>query len=263
MDDIRERLYRHYAQHSRPPESLAGLRSREPHLRALVRRHFPNDHEARILDLGCGYGALVHFARQEGYPHVRGVDGARDQVEAAATLGIEGVEHGDLMDALRRTPAASVDVAIAFDVLEHFDTAELLRFVDEVHRVLRPSGRWLIHVPNGESPFFGRVRYGDLTHRTAFTATSLRQLLEASGFSRVDLFEDLPVPHGVKSFVRAVLWRVIRGALRLYLAVETGNNGRGAIFTQNLLAVAYRAAARENETVANEEALMTRSGEVP
>lgn len=240
MDAIRERLYRYYAVHARPPESLDGLRSRAPYLRRIVARHFPPDREARILDLGCGWGALVHVARDCGYRHVEGIDGAPDLVEAAARLGIGGIVHGDLVEALRKTPNGSKEVVVAFDVLEHFDGDELLDFVDQVHRVLVPGGRWLVHVPNADSPFFGRVRYGDLTHRLAFTASSLHQLLVASGFARVEVFEDTPVAHGFRSAIRAVLWRWIRAALRFALAVETGNPGRGSVFTQNLFAVAYR-----------------------
>lgn len=137
-------------------------------------------------------------------------------------------------------PDASRDAVVSFDVVEHFRKDELLSFVDEVRRVLRPGGRWIIHTVNGESPFFGRIRYGDFTHEMAFTRESMSQLLLSSGFERVQCFEDTPVPHGVKSSVRWLLWKGIRGGLRLWLAVETGDSGRSAIFTQNLLAVATK-----------------------
>ena len=111
--------------------------------------------------------------------------------------------------------------------------------VDEVCRVLRPGGRWIIHTPNAESPFGMRVRYGDLTHELAFTRTSLAQLL-SSGFSQVSCYEDQPVPHGLKSAVRWALWKVFRTLLRLYVAAETGDSGRDAVFSQNLLCVAFK-----------------------
>lgn len=106
--------------------------------------------------------------------------------------------------------------------------------------MLRPGGRWIIHVPNGESPFFGSIRYGDLTHELAFTRTSLAQLLLASGFAEVRCFEDQPVVHGAKSALRWLLWRGFRGVLRLYIAAETGDARGGHIFSQNLLAVARK-----------------------
>jgi SAM-dependent methyltransferase len=137
-------------------------------------------------------------------------------------------------------PDASLDVVVAFDVIEHFMRDELLGFVDEVRRVLRPGGRWIIHTPNAESPFGGRMRYGDLTHELAFTRHSIGQLLLSSGFSSVRCFEDTPVPHGVKSAARWVLWKLFRGVLRLYMAAETGDGDASHIFTQNFLVVAER-----------------------
>ena len=108
--------------------------------------------------------------------------------------------------------------------------------------MLKPGGRWVIHVPNGESPFGNRVRFGDYTHEQAFTRTSLGQLLVASGFASVEAYEDRPIPHGFISTVRATLWQFIRAALLFYIAVETGSLDRRAVFSQNLLAVALNSA---------------------
>ena len=242
-DTYRTRIYTHYVQareQALAPETLAGLGPRSHALRKLIQLHFPADRSAAVLDLGCGHGALLHFAREAGYTNLRGVDGSPEQVAAARRLGIEGVEEGDLRDALAAQPDVSLDVVIAFDVIEHFTRDELLPFVDEVRRVLKPGGRWIIHVPNGESPFGGRMRYWDLTHELAFTRTSLAQLLLASGFAEVRCFEDQPVVHGTKSAARWLLWKGFRGLLRLYIAAETGDAGGGHIFSQNLLAVARK-----------------------
>lgn len=242
-ETYRTRVYSHYVQareRALAPETLSGLAPRSHALRRLIRHHFPADRSAAVLDLGCGHGALLHFARQAGYNKLRGVDGSPQQVAAARSLGIEGVEEGDLRDALADQADTSLDVVVALDVLEHFSRDELLPFVDEVRRVLRPDGRWIIHVPNGESPFFGSIRYGDLTHELAFTRASLAQLLLASGFAEVRCFEDQPVIHGVRSALRWLLWQSFRGLLRVYIAVETGDAGGGHIFSQNLLAVAQK-----------------------
>lgn len=222
------------------PDSIDGLAPRAPYLRRLIHRHFPADRQAAIIDLGCGHGAIIHFARLAGYANVRGVDGSAEQVAAAKGLGIQGIEEGDLLQTLAGLQNATQDCIVTFDVIEHFTRDELIGLVDEVRRVLKPGGRWIIHVPNGESPFSGRMRFGDLTHELAFTRTSIAQLLYSSGFSDVGCFEDEPIPHGLKSGVRWLLWKGIRGMLRLYLAAETGDTARDAIFSQNLLAVAVK-----------------------
>lgn len=246
MDDTlastRDRIYAHYLRvgATAAPRTIADLASRAAHLNRVIRHHFPPDRNARIVDLGCGHGALIHFAHKAGYRDVTGIDRASDQVAAAKALGIDGVGEGDLMDNLRASPDDSLDAIIAFDVIEHFTKDELIAFVDEIRRALKPGGRWIIHAPNGASPWFGRIRYGDFTHEQAFTRESLGQLLLASGFSKVACFEDAPFPHGAKSAARWLIWKLIRAGLRLYLAAETGDLGRGAIFTQNLFAVAVK-----------------------
>ncbi len=243
MNDLRTRIYRHYV-HARgeslAPATVAGFAPRAATLRRLIRKHLPADRTTSILDLGCGHGALIYFLSQAGYRNVVGVDVSPEQVAEASKLGIEGIREGDLLETLQNLPNHSQDVVIAFDVIEHFTKDELLPFVDEVLRVLKPGGRWLIHAPNGESPFVGAIRYGDMTHEQSFTRVSLAQLLLSSGFSRLECHESGPVPVGMKSTVRWMLWHGIRLLLRVWAAAETGDLGRDVIYTRNLLAVVYK-----------------------
>jgi 2-polyprenyl-3-methyl-5-hydroxy-6-metoxy-1,4-benzoquinol methylase len=243
VNNYRSRIYGAYISASRQslvPDKLDCLKPRRHYLQKLIRQHFPQHRDAAVLDLGCGRGALIHFARQAGYRNIRGVDVSPEQVAAAKQLCIEGVAQGDVMETLAKDPSEALDCLIAFDLIEHFNRNELIPLIDAVNRVLRPGGRWIIHTPNAESPFGMRSRYWDLTHELAFTRSSLSQLLLSSGFYRVDYYEDQPVPHGVKSAIRYILWKAIRSFLRFYLAVETGETGRDAIFSQNFLAVALK-----------------------
>jgi SAM-dependent methyltransferase len=239
----RDRIYRHYVnsrERALAPVTVKGLNPRAPYLTRLIRNHFPGDRDIPILDLGCGHGALIHFARRAGYTNIRGVDVSPEQVAAAQRLGIEGVEEGDLLAVLAAQGDASIGLVVTFDVIEHFRRAELTGFVDQVRRVLKNNGRWIIHTTNAESPFYGRIRYGDLTHELAFTRISISQLLLSSGFSQVQCFEDVPIAHGLVSVVRWGLWQAIRSSLRIYIAVETGDMCGNAIFSQNFLAVAVK-----------------------
>lgn len=244
-DSYRQRVYGAYVSgrnEALAPDSLVGLAPRLPYLRKLIALCMPSDLQVTILDIGCGFGALLYALHQAGYINSRGVDGSAEQVQAAVRLGIAGVNQGDLMEVLAATPDASLDVVVAFDVIEHFSKSELIPLVDEVYRVLKPEGRWIIHAPNGESPFGGRVLFGDYTHEQAFTCTSLGQLLRSSGFESVNCFEDRPVQHGLKSAIRALGWRAIRGLLLAWIAIETGRLDRCAVFSQNLLVVSQKGA---------------------
>ena len=240
-NEYRDRIYDHYVQARTVPlvqPGFDGLASRQPYVAAMIRRHFPSDRDAAILDLGCGHGTVLHFAQAAGYTNCRGVDRSAEQVAEAKRLGIAGVSEGDLTETLNATPDASLDIVLTFDVIEHFGRDELLMLVDEIRRVLRPDGRWIAHTVNAESPFFGRIRYGDVTHEQAFTRTSIGQLVLSSGFRTVACYEDTPIVHGVKSALRYMLWKVVRGMLRVYLAAETGSTDRAVVLSQNFLIVA-------------------------
>jgi SAM-dependent methyltransferase len=242
VSKYRDRIYRHYvdaASSEVAPATIAGLAPRAPYLRQMIASHFPEKLDATILEIGCGHGALLHFAQEAGYTDVAGIDGSPQQVEAAKRLGIANVTQGDMMVALESLPPESHDVVIAFDVLEHLDKDEIIDVTDEVVRILKPGGRWLIHVPNGASPFAGAALYNDFTHETSFTVESMTQLMLASGFRAVEFYEDAPVVHGLKSWVRLVLWKLIRQALRFYLTVEMGRANQ-SVLTQNFLTVAVK-----------------------
>lgn len=220
------------------PGNVEGLRSRQPYLRAIIKAHLPANRNIRILDLGCGHGALIRALHETGYADARGVDRSAEQVEAARRLGIDGIQQGELLETLRVLEDQSLEVVIAFDVLEHFSKDELITIVEEIHRVLSEGGRLIIHAPNGESPFGGRILYWDFTHELAFTRESIAQLLMVCGFLRVRCYEDRPVIHGLKSAIRRALWSGIRLCWRFYLAVETGAAEKDCIFSQNFLTVA-------------------------
>jgi len=213
------------------------FRPRAFYLRKVIRKFFPHQRNARILDIGCGHGALLYFLHQAGYENVCGVDTSPEQVDFAERLGIKGVEAGDAMEFLRRQSPGSANVICLFDVLEHLDRQELFDMLGQVRRVLAPGGRCIGHVPNAGGLFGMHIRYGDLTHELAFTSASLRQLFRAFAFSDIQCFEDKPEPHGLKSIVRRILWDLGSIPLRLLSAAETGELGN-SILSRNLIFVA-------------------------
>ncbi len=220
-----------------PDEAPGGLLDM---LRSVIQKHFPPAKDAKILDLGCGAGLLVHCAAQADYTNMAGVDISPQQVEAADRLGIANIRQGDAMGALLALEPESHDVIVCFDILEHMTRDELIALIDGVRAALKPGGRWIIHTANAEAPFYGRVRYGDLTHEQAFTRTSLPQVLLASDFSSVSCFEDPPIPGRLGGTVRWLLWKLVRLPALLWLIAESGSDGKNAILSQNLLAVAKK-----------------------
>lgn len=239
----RSRIYTHYSSARSTelaPESIEGLASRMPYVNQMIKNWFPKNKSSSILEIGCGHGAIIYFANKAGYTNTLGVDGSEEQVNGAKKLGIDNVIHQDLIEHLKSRASSSIDCVIAFDVVEHFTRDELVDLIDLIRNVLKPGGRWIIHAPNAESPFSSRMLFGDFTHEMSFTCTSINQILLSSGFTDICCVEDQPIAHGVKSGIRLFFWKVIRSVLRFYIAVETGDTAKNAIFSQNFLVVATK-----------------------
>ncbi len=239
--NYREKIYRYYSSNridKLAPDSSEGFRSREPYIMKIIREHFPKERDARILEIGCGHGAFQYYITQAGYTGSIGIDGSEEQIHEAYRLGIKNVVHTDLVDYMKTVTNNSVDLLVAFDVIEHFTKQELSDIVEEFYRVLKGTGKIICHTPNGEGPFGNFMRTWDFTHELAFTRQSIAQLFLSSGFKEVKSYEDKPIPHGFKSTVRYILWEYcIRNVYRLLVTIEAGSCDKDAIFSQNFLTV--------------------------
>lgn len=237
MSDWRRRLYDRYVSSEQGGMSSSnGYRSEAPFINHIIARHVPVDRNIRILDLGCGAGGMIYWLKKAGYVNVSGVDASPEMVDAAVKAGIKEVKLGDLQTELKMSVDNSVDVIIVMDVLEHMGREVLFEICDDIFRVLRPGGRIIAHVPNAEGIFGSRIRYGDLTHELAFTSYSIRQILGTIGFGEIKCYEDKPIPHGLKSSIRAFLWQLGTAGFRMLYVAETGTID--CILSQNLLATA-------------------------
>jgi 2-polyprenyl-3-methyl-5-hydroxy-6-metoxy-1,4-benzoquinol methylase len=242
--DYKERLYASYlADHLTPRKggaSAEALRDKALRWERTLRAYLPADRGAAIADLGCGYGSLVWWLQQIGYANAGGMDVSRDQIEHGERLGVANLQHGDVLEFLHGA-AGRYDLLIARDLFEHFTKADTIEALTLCREALRPGGALLLQVPNGESPLAGRIIYGDFTHETAFTQASINQVLRAVGFGSIECYPVRPVVYGLKSWLRAVAWRVIEAAIVTAIVAEMGPVR--PIVTQNLLVVARPAPA--------------------
>ena len=165
-----------------------------------------------------------------------GVDISEEQVAVAHRLGIAEVKCQDVNEFLEGVKAESFDVVFLMDILEHLGKQEIFDLLDKVHNVIKKDGMLVIHVPNGAGIFGMKVRYGDFTHRNAFTQQSMQQILHACNFDNMKCFEDKPVVHGLKSSIRFYLWEILTLFPRLLLLAETGISQH--LLSQNILVTA-------------------------
>lgn len=210
-----------------------------PTWRSYFQRFLPVSRDVRILDIGCGNGAFVHFLHESGYQRAEGFDVSPEQVEESRRLGIPGITCADSAAFLSDKHGA-YDIVFARDVIEHLHKDEVMAIFAGVHQALKPGGKFVVQVPNAESPISGRIRYGDFTHELGFTQSSLNQIFAASGYTQAACYGTGPAPHGFISAGRFLLWKVIETALRVCLFVETGS--AEGIFTQTVIAEARKGA---------------------
>jgi len=99
---------------------------------------------ARILDCGCGEGALTRTLKRT-FPaaEVHGCDVSAVHLQRARAVGL-AVEYRCMTEALPYADA-EFDVVLVLDVLEHVDRPDML--LRDVARVLRGGGRLLLHCP--------------------------------------------------------------------------------------------------------------------
>lgn len=199
----------------------------------------PTDLGANILDAACGNGAMVAWLHSRGFLGAEGIDISAEVIAEGQRLGIGGLRVGDFVGELKSRRQA-FDVVILRDVLEHFPKDQTLDVLEAVRGSLKPGGRVILHVPNADSPMFGRIRYGDFTHETAFTASSLSQVLLSTGFEYPIFRPSPPVATSARSAVRVRVFGVVKTIYQVMSWAETGKWPR--VVTQNILCSAATSA---------------------
>jgi SAM-dependent methyltransferase len=187
------------------------------------------------VDIGCGRGEALGALANLGFSPVEGCDRGIEQVRAAMAAGF-AVEHTDGLSFVKaRCGLAWVS---AFDVLEHVAESDLPELLAAICRSLSDDGVFVARFPNPSSPFFGAIQFGDPSHRNIVGPGALAVLLRRAGFATWKFMPVRPTPHGIKSTIRSVVWRLVEALLYVARVAETGSVG--GPLTQNCLVVARK-----------------------
>lgn len=138
----------------------------------------------RFVDLGCGRGEFVSGLTVPGDARALGLDRERTNAASAHAEGVPAL----VADLERPLPIASssLDGVSLVEVIEHIPGAEAL--VDEIARVLRPGGWFLVTTPNVAHLTYriraltGHPPKQEGYHFRFFTARTLLACIEAGGF---------------------------------------------------------------------------------
>lgn len=202
-------------------------------------KHLPEDHNAKILDLGCGMGHFLYFLETNGYSNYLGVDISNENIEFCKKRGFN-VVLSNIFEFLR-TSNKSYNTIIMNDILEHFDKQEVIRLLNLTFERLDKNGRLIIKVPNASNPIMASSsRYADFTHESLFTEESLSQILRVSGFGDIRIYpQDLYVfYYNPLNYLAKFLSKVLSFTLRLLFVMHGRKTTR--IFTKDIISVAIK-----------------------
>lgn len=184
---------------SGPVDSLVYLgfedqfRGSQPAVRGRVEDYVPIFTGATdVVDVGCGRGELLGLLRARGAT-ARGVDASPAMVELCRAAGLD-VEQSDALGYLERQRDGSIGGLAAIQVVEHFAPAYLTRFLETAYHKMRGGAPLVLETINPACWMaFFETYIRDPTHQRPLHPDTLRYLVQASGFTHVDVQFRQPV----------------------------------------------------------------------
>lgn len=169
------------------------FRGSEDTIRARLQEYVPYfAGQSNVIDIGCGRGEFLDLLRQSGITGV-GVDLNAEMVEVCRSRGFDAVV-GDACGYLQSQADESAGGVIAVQVIEHLEPAYLTQFLRLAFDKVRPGGRVILETINPTcwvAFFESFVR--DLSHVKPIHPDTLQYLLQANGFSRVEIVYRSPI----------------------------------------------------------------------
>ena len=133
-----------------------------------------------FFEIGCGEGRVLAYLVAKGVENFIGID--PDNVSSDAVPHPVAVHYRQLgVEAFLASGAEGqkFDRVLMIDVLEHFSVEETIQLFRSLRPSLSDAAKLLVRVPNSASPWGQQFHYGDLTHKSAYTPDSMRQLAKA------------------------------------------------------------------------------------
>ena len=172
-------------------------------IRRRVEEYFPVfENASDVLDVGCGRGEFLELLRDRGV-RAHGIDINPAMVEVCRGRGLQA-ETGDALGYLGGLPDGALGGLFAAQVVEHLEPRYLMRLLDAAFDKLRPGAPIVLETINPACWFaFFESYIRDLTHVRPVHPDTLRYLLIATGFQRLEIRYRAPYPEADKLQVLA------------------------------------------------------------
>lgn len=240
--DYRDHLYQKYHE-SQEGRILTNLKDRlqtdRVYFRKEIEPYLPTEKNSPILDIGCGYGSVLHLLAEKGMTHARGIDISTEQIELAKQSGLKKVEQADIFSWLPQQQVV-YGLIICQDVIEHLTKSEQLQLLALCYEKLEHGGHLVMRTPNMDAPFASVYGYGDLTHESLWNKHAAEQILSSSGFSEFKILGSKPwANQAIKRFMQKIGWKIFTSFMKLGL-FTSGHRAEGVLFDPNLLLIAKK-----------------------
>jgi SAM-dependent methyltransferase len=150
-----------------------------------------------VLDIGCGRGEFLALLREEGVT-ARGIDLNAAMVDVCREQGLDA-HRADALTYLLAQPDGSLGGLFAAQVIEHLEPSYLTQLLDAAYDKLRPGAPIVLETINPACWFaFFESYIRDLTHVRPVHPDTLKYLLIATGFQRVEIRYRAPFPDAAK-----------------------------------------------------------------
>lgn len=181
---------------------------------------------ARVLDVGCGAGAMSNAIRRDrGAQELWGMEIVPEMAaKAADNPALDKVLAGNVEERVAELPDAYFDCIVAGDVLEHL--VDPWTVLARLRAALKPGGLLICSIPNIRNLSFilkllikGSFEYRDSgvmdrTHLRFFARKDVQQLFRGAGFEQPQISKLRPKPGLVKAIGRMLFGDlVIKGFL--------------------------------------------------
>jgi O-antigen chain-terminating methyltransferase len=145
-----------------------------------------------ILDVGCGRGEWLEVL-DEAHIQATGIDNNRILIRQCKERNLNVIEV-EALAYLRSLHGETLSAVTALHVAEHLSLRDLVSFLDEVARTLKPKGLLILETPNPENLLVGSCNfYLDPTHKNPIPIPTMKLLVEARGFQCEQIMKLHPV----------------------------------------------------------------------
>jgi cyclopropane-fatty-acyl-phospholipid synthase len=205
----------------------------------------------RLLDIGCGWGALICWAAEHYGVNAHGITLSRNQYEhAQRTIRRRGLEQQvsvELVDYRDLRGEAVYDKLVSVGMFEHVGLKNLPKYFSVANRLLKPGGLFLNHGITSDARGWKKTLTTEFINRYVFpdgqleTIGTVQQIMEAASFeihdveglrqhyaltlrewvSRLELRREDALRHVPESIYR--IWRLYMAACAMQF--EEGNIG--------------------------------------